>query len=329
MRKLPNNYGTVYKLNGARRHPWIARKLVGKTPDHATRRMVPQYVTIGYYSTRSEALDALAMHNADPQEPGLRRKTVADVYEAWSSEAFPKLKETGHYTAAFKVLSGISDRPIADLKLDDLQFVFRMSGKNAPTLTNVKVVLKQMYKYAVIHEIVPQAKLDMIQYLDVGKDNPNKITRTIFSKEERARVLEGTEPIDRITAFLLCTGLRVSEYANLRKGDISDGVIHIRKAKTAAGVRSIPVPDRFADYVNNLDWMTTESIRYQMKTKYNHLPHDTRHTFATLAVEAKIDQRIIDVLIGHAPGENLTLSVYTHIPPEAMREAINKIAEIC
>ena len=327
MKRLPNQFGTTYKLSGSRRRPWIARKLCGKIPDHEKKRMIPQYVTIGYYATRTEALNALAAYNADPQDPSMKRKTIRDVYELWSVEHFPKLRETAHYTAAYSVLLGISDRSMADLKLDDLQFVFRTSGKNRPVLMNVKILLKHLYKYAVIHEIVPQAKLDMIQYLDPGESNPRAITRSIFTPEERKRAFDGVDPIDHVTIFLLCTGLRISEYCDMK---VSDGMITIRKAKTAAGVRSIPLPEQLQGVP--IERMQVSTMRRQMKAKYNHLPHDTRHTFATLAVECGIDQRIIDAIIGHV-SENLTLSTYTHITADAMRDAmdqvVKKVLEIC
>ena len=325
MKRMPNNFGTIYKLSGSRRRPWIARKLAGKIPDHEKKRMVPQYVTIGYYATRTEALNALAAVNADPMDPKLRRKTVADVYEAWSEEYFPKLRSHKHYVSAFRVLSGISDRPIADLKLADLQFVLNASGKNKPVLKVVKMLLSCLYKYAVIHEIVPQQKADMIKYLDIGSENPNAITRRIFTPEERAAARNGSDLTDQITFFLLCTGLRVSEFANLRPEDIQNGMISIRESKTKAGIRTIPIPP-------GLDVPEKKSarlIQLYMVQKYNHRPHDCRHTFITMAVEAGVDQRIIDAIVGHVQTGNLSLSVYTHITPEAMRDAMAKVLEIC
>ena len=58
--KLPNGYGTVYKLSGKRRNPWIARKTTGWEIDPKTGKAKQRYVTIGYYPTRKDALNALA-----------------------------------------------------------------------------------------------------------------------------------------------------------------------------------------------------------------------------------------------------------------------------
>lgn len=325
MKKLPNGFGTIYKLSGARRKPWIARKMIGKSPDFARQTMRVEYLTIGYFKTRAEALQALSEYNSNPSDPKRRSKTLAEVYEAWSKEHFKKVKVTKQYGAAFRVLSVISDRPIADLKLDDLQWAMTTSGKNAPVLRNVKSLLSMVFRYAAIHEIVPQTKADMIKYLDIGKENPNAITRTIFTPEERRRAREGTEPIDRITFFLICTGLRVSEFVNLRPEDVQNGMISIREAKTKAGIRTIPLPPGLSVPAR----MAVRTIEYQMRKKYNHAPHDCRHTFTTLAVEAGIDQRIIDAVVGHVQSGNLSLSVYTHITPEAMTDCMQKVLEIC
>ena len=55
--KLPNNYGSVSKLSGNRRRPYIMRKsLDGKQ------------MVIGYYPTKEKALQVLADYNRQPTE---------------------------------------------------------------------------------------------------------------------------------------------------------------------------------------------------------------------------------------------------------------------
>lgn len=57
--KLPNGFGSVYKLSGNRRKPWIARKTTNLNKE--TRKQ--EYYTVGYYKTRAEALEALVEYN--------------------------------------------------------------------------------------------------------------------------------------------------------------------------------------------------------------------------------------------------------------------------
>lgn len=58
--KLPNGFGTVYKLSGNRRNPYVAKKTKGWEIDPKTGKSKQLYTVVGYYSTRKEALTALA-----------------------------------------------------------------------------------------------------------------------------------------------------------------------------------------------------------------------------------------------------------------------------
>jgi hypothetical protein len=60
--KLPNGYGTVYKLSGKRRNPYIARKTVGWETDEATKKVKQILKTIGYYKTKSEAFSSIKIY---------------------------------------------------------------------------------------------------------------------------------------------------------------------------------------------------------------------------------------------------------------------------
>ena len=77
---------------------------------------------------------------------------------------------------------------LADVKLDHLQMVVDESGKNYPTLRKLKILFGLMYKYAVIHEIIPKER-NLVEYLDIKKaGNPNAYNREPFSKTEVAKL---------------------------------------------------------------------------------------------------------------------------------------------
>lgn len=321
--RLPNHYGTVYKLKGKRHRPYVAKKYIGKVLCEETKSVKQVYSVVGYYTTRAEALNALANH--DPEKHTI---TLREAYESWSVEYFPKLKETQHYTAAWKVLEPLWDSPINELRHDDLQLCMKESGKNAPTLRNVKIVLAQLFEYAYIHEYVPITKKEMVAYLDVGKDNPKKLTRRIFTEAERAAVLRQNDSIANMTRVLIYTGLRISELCEVSSADVDceRQCITIRKAKTAAGIREVPIADAAVPYVREyLKDRITDPKKYReaLKKRFGHLPHDTRHTFATMMTENGCDQRIIDSILGHVAANNTALSVYTHITLEAKLAAVN------
>ena len=331
MMKLPNNYGTVYKLSGKRRRPWVARKMIGKELVPETRRTKVLYYTVGYFATRSEALQALAAYNANPAQE-TAPLTFSDVFEAWNAEYSKKIKVNRNYKAARVIFDPIAMESFADLKLDHYQMAMNVSGKNAPMLKVAKSMLSLMYEYAVVHEIVPQSKRDMIRYLDKGTDNPNKLERRIFTPEEISALWADTsEYVNRLTLILIYTGMRISELTYLTTADIdlNRQSIVVRKSKTEAGVRELPIADRIVPLVKQFVHdrrYDPNYFRVLMREQLNdHRPHDTRHTFATLLAEAGIDQRVVDALMGHSPGKNIAQAVYTHITLEKKLEAVNTI----
>jgi hypothetical protein len=70
--KLPNGFGTVYKLSGNRRNPYVAKKTKGWEIDPKTGKSKQLYTVVGYYPTRKEALTALADFNANPYDVDAR-----------------------------------------------------------------------------------------------------------------------------------------------------------------------------------------------------------------------------------------------------------------
>lgn len=54
--------------------------------------------------------------------------------------------------------------------------------------------------------------------------------------------------------------------------------------------------------------------------------HALRHTFATRALEAGIEIKVVSKILGHA-GVQITMDTYMHVLPELQSEAMNKIAE--
>ena len=66
--KLPNGYGSVKKLSGKRRKPWIVEKTVGWDADLQTGKIKQKRIIIGYFPTKKEGLEALASFNANPYD---------------------------------------------------------------------------------------------------------------------------------------------------------------------------------------------------------------------------------------------------------------------
>ena len=97
--KMANGMGTVYKLSGKRRNPWIARKTKGWEINEQTGKAKQLYITIGYYSSRSDALAALINYNENPYDIDSKSITFAEVYERWSKVHFETIVRSAQRTS--------------------------------------------------------------------------------------------------------------------------------------------------------------------------------------------------------------------------------------
>ena len=61
--RLPNGYGSVVKMSGKRRKPYMVRKTIGWHLDETKGRQIQDFQIIGYAETRAEGLRMLAEYN--------------------------------------------------------------------------------------------------------------------------------------------------------------------------------------------------------------------------------------------------------------------------
>ena len=79
--KLPNGFGTVYKMQGNRRRPYVAKKTIqGKQK------------AIGYFETFEDAMACLVAYNRAPALLSPSRTTFSEVYALWKDKHFPQLR---------------------------------------------------------------------------------------------------------------------------------------------------------------------------------------------------------------------------------------------
>lgn len=146
-------------------------------------------------------------------------------------------------------------------------------------------------------------------------------------------------------------GLRVSEAADLKIEDIDFADRVIRVVGKGSKARIVPfyqiISDLLEKYIRNIrvryvgddcpyvfvnrngKKLTTRGIEYLLdKTvRDNGLPfklhpHTLRHSFATHLLDAGVDLRLVQELLGHS---NLsTTQIYTHITTEHLRDAYDK-----
>lgn len=348
--KLPNGYGSVYKLPGKRRCPYRAviteRWLLDvKTGKKQIRK------TIGYYETKNKALEALTEYNKSPFDLESSKITLQEVYDRWSAEHFPTVSESNikGYKAAFLLCAPLVNKRFVDITLDDLQYIADNSGKNTPTLKKYKVLVGMLYKYAVIHDIIPPDR-NKVQYIDINKaGNPNAYNREPFSTSEIAKLWTCKDANEYYTVMLMLiyTGVRVSELLDLKKENINlkERWFDVTESKTQAGIRKVPISKKvlpFFEYwynKNDCEYLlsTPDGKHFEYRNYYDsywkplllplnmkHRPHDCRHTCVSLLTAVNVDERTIKRIVGHK-GQGVTQQVYTHFEIETLLEAIDKI----
>jgi site-specific recombinase XerD len=349
--KMPNGFGSVYKLSGKRRCPWVARKTVGWTWNEEKQKSFPEYEFIGYYATRQEALTSLVNYNKDPYDLHHDTITFAEVFDKWSDIHFQKVSDSNvnGYKASYKLCESLYNMKMTDIKLDHLQRVVDGSGKNTPTLKKLKVMFGLMWDYCVKHEILKQDKRDMIRYVDISQaGNPNAYDRKPFSKKEIKtlwKIYESNEYIN-VILMLIYSGVRIGEMLDLKKEDVhlDERWFYVKESKTESGIREVPIAEKIVPFFEywmnrNCDYLICTPEDEQMtyrnyydtywiplmdELSFKHRPHDTRHTCVSLLTEAGIDERIIKKIVGHK-GQGVTETVYTHLELPIKLEAINKI----
>lgn len=319
--RRPNGSGHITKLTGSRRRPYAIRKVIGYS-----EKGKPRYQYISYHRTKREAERVLNKLMNDPYT--LSQYTLEDVYKEWYAEKEKTRAEhtLRGYRTTWNRLEKLHNLKIYKIDRFTLQDCLNDLERSETTLMRVKVLLKALFKHAVKRGILPTSALNLTDSVDYKakvdrKQNPHNI----LSQSEIDYLWKNKEnEIVRIILVYIYTGLRYVELYNLKPENCFDDYIEITAAKTEAGIRTVPLSDK----VKNLLPIAPVPEYHQFlkdftKVLPGHTPHDTRHTFVSLMTEAKVDKRIIRVIVGHKP-EDVT-DIYTHLSLETMLEAVNLI----
>lgn len=339
--KLPNGYGTVYKLSGKRRKPFVAKRTIGwEIVDGKAKQ---KYMVIGYYEKREEAFMALSEYNSNPYDIEKSKTTFEELYTKWSKSHFSKVSKQAitNYTVAYKYCSSLYSLPFRDIKTAHCQAVIDNSQKAFPTRKLIKTLLNQLYDYGIQNDIVDKK---YSSYVDIGK-NEGKLKRKPFTANEIQTLFDNVNNMDYVDTIiiLIYTGLRIGELLTIKKENVFiEEKYMIGGIKTEAGKdRVIPIHDKIIPYIKKWYskksiWLITNSKGEQMQysnykrekfdnimeqLKMKHNPHDTRHTFASLMDTAGANKLCIKRIMGHS-SQDITDKVYTHKDISELIEAI-------
>lgn len=326
--KLPNSYGNVVKLSGKRRKPYGARVTTGWKDGKQVRKY------IGYYSTKRDALDALAEYNRNPYDLDARTITFAETWEHWSKLNWDKgTKNTqSAWRTGYKHCEPIRDMRIGDIKLAHLERL--MEGKGSSTQSQIKTVCVKVFKYALKHEWVRKNPA-----IDMEVSQPKTGKKVPFTEEEIRKFWQLSETDDyyELILILIYTGLRVSELLEMKQEDVH-GDHMIGGTKTEAGKnRIIPLHSRIRpfiekrmdgqEYLLHRDGKRLSYMQFRLpftKKVKGHTIHEARHTFISRMHSLGVNETTIKIIVGHAR-RDVTGKVYIHKLKEELLEAVEKL----
>ncbi len=171
---------------------------------------------------------------------------------------------------------------------------------------------------------------------------PQRVVRDVLDE------LQGQEPLDlrdrAILEFLYATGVRVSELAGLRIGDVQ-GQESVRIAGKGNRQRMVPLGRPARDAVDryltsgrpalagpaagDLLWvgarggaLDPRGIRRVVRNRSATFPHAYRHSFATHLLEGGADLRAVQELLGHV--ELATTQIYTAVTRDHLRSTYER-----
>lgn len=346
----PNGYGTVYKLSGNRRKPYIARITKGWEVDTETGKKKQVFVTVGYYQDRSAALQALADYNISPYDINVGQKTFAEVFELWKAKTAPTISENSMriINSTFKQCVAIHNIRICDIRQRHLQDVLDdcATKYTYATVHKIQGLFYRIFRWCVDNDYLKKSYAENLR-------NPVKSTETTreaFSTEEIKYLWDNVSQNEyiKVVLILIYSGLRINELLNLKIEDIEidNQVFFVRKSKTESGIRKVPIADKvlpfwkeFIDKSKCEYAITTvegERFQYSNFAKRYYTPlmqnlglthniHETRHTCITQMISNGASESVVKWIVGHKSIMSLTERVYTHMDNKTLLAAVNLI----
>lgn len=350
--KLPNGYGSITKLTGNRRKPWLVRINAGKEYDAKKDDYVPKRVPLGYYRTQKEALAALAEYNKNPFIVSDNDLTFEQAYNIYLESAkYSKLGKSAKTArkCGYAYCKDLYKVRVRDMNKDMVEKVIESVEQGSSTKKSVLTVIRIVVNYAYDRNLINRKCTDGIT---IEYSEP-VVERIPFSQKEFDYLWAHSDEWDiKILLILLYSGLRVNELLknNRQNINLEEKWIYIPKAlaKTKESERYVPIHDRIFElvkyfYDNSIafdseklminpngtvityqNFVVRNLKRINKNLEVEHKFHDTRHTFATRGTAAGIPKLYMQRLMGHTP-ESILYNTYTHITVEELHNYIKMI----
>lgn len=350
--RLPPGLGSVHMIGDGknRRKPWRARVKADVEFNLATGKATQKYITLGYYETEIDAIEALMEYRKDPYTLEATVCTFEDVFQMWKAKKYPDISVSGQrgYDAAFKNSAPLHKLKMREIRSSHMEDIMQTTEFGHQSQVKMKTLWGQVFKYAMEHDIIQKNYSDFVKVRD---DAPGT-NKTAIPKEDRDKIWAAIDAGDQgaeIVMIYLYTGMRASELLGIKKCNVDlDARIMVGGLKTDAGKdRRIPIHKCILPFIERLMQTDGEYLvmlyengkakkmtYYQMtRTMWDpvmeniglkdYTPHYGRHTCTTMLREAGVEMDLIKLILGHASGD--ITDRYTHHPDYMLIDAIDKM----
>lgn len=242
----------------------------------------------------------------------------------------------------------VNNPPFLEKNIDSIDeieiqsFINSLGNKySKSTINDIRVVFNQSFRTAAINGYCIKSPISKLSIPECASE---KYVRALTRAEQMS--LEKAAKKDKlghIVLFFLYTGIRSNELCSLKWSDYYEEkqYIRIRKSKTKAGIRIIPLIPETVNIVKSLPHINdfifnstrntpvTESVlkklylRMRKATGINIITnHVYRHSFATRLMEGGASDKALSTLLGHT-SVAFTLRRYTNAEDDFLREQIS------
>ena len=284
-------------------------------------------ITVGTKALAIEA-ERKIRDDAERQGAGLQpRRQIADALAEYLTTMAPALKSHSSTLSKARLIEPHLYRPL-DRIADAASAIIKAGAGLTPATINRRLaLLRRLGNLAHQWGWTDTALGSRVKLLQERQD------RHVYLTPDQVLALVACAPSEAVRDAIwlaACTGLRRSELLALRRQDWRGGALWLAASKSGRP-RLVPVPADAHEACERLPLALTanylrrgfEATRAAAGLEHVRF-HDLRHSYASLAIAAGVDLRVLKELMGHSTMQ--MTSRYAHLQDAQLVEASNKMA---
>lgn len=276
------------------------------------------------------------------------RKPAAENSLDYIAYAWLDLKKAHVVYSTYRIYEGIYKNHISPvfgkktvksiLPMHLQPFFNELFKKQERTVEDAKIVLNGIFKYAVANRMCTSNPMQ-----GVIIEKHFRTPGSALTDEQIARfktVMQKSGKYGLAGLIILYSGVRGAELSSIRF-DWAAGTMDINNAKLKKSqkrnpknlIRTVPIFPKLYTLKDQIQ--STDEWRIKSPTLSCHFRQfwgestvkDLRHTFISKLRESGIENELVNIWTGHAPGKNLTANTYTHFSMEFQKKQAKKIKD--